>query len=457
MVSTWSGRSVTSDPGTLISATVSITASSYIVKQSAVTYTLSFLNLDAIPVSGYIVLGIPVDIPASTSVNDINSNCAAAKNSGSVSSTPCTAIQNTSGIFVTFTSIFSSAAAAAGSNITLQIISSLTNPPSTKAVSSFSIQTYDGQGYLIDQLLTGLSITMATAAPFNSLSVSSLSRVNSAITSYTFTFNQPSSMDSGGSIVIVFPTNVVPQSGATCTDGSSNPLTCTALTGQSMRITLPAIPVNSDFVVKISAVKNGPSLKPSGPFKLTTFASDAVSKYSEDSSTLTITNSEDSVIPSLNYTFTPMTYGTAVDLSIVFTPTNSSIGYVYVTLAPDFVLTSVSCTASSYIGITGGSCTASSNIVNVTGTFSTSSNIGVTITGFKAPKAASSQVTTIRTFDNSGSGFEIDTYSAIAFTTLCTMPCMECLSASPTVCVKCYTDTTITPKIYLDVANSNCV
>lgn len=451
LVSTGTGGSITSDPSTLNSFNVIISASDYTVEKSSVSYTISFINKNSIPTQGSILLGIPPAIIPSTTITNINSNCLYSVNSTTLLSTPCLALSNTSGIFVNFTSLFNAGGVIANSNITLQISSSLTNPASTKVVSSFSIATYDSQAFLIDSLSTGLSIQMTNPSAFNTLKGSQLSKINSDITTYTFTFNQPSAILPGVFLALVFPLTIIPQPNATCSDGSSNALSC-SVSGSSVNVTLPATNSNTDITVKVVGIKNSFSIKPNNPITVTTYDSDGISKYSFDNSKIIITNTINSAYISLNSSFTPLFYGSPITLTISIQPNSYSIGYMLISLASDFVINTLSCTGM--VGITTGSCSFSTNVVNLTGTFLVSLNIGLSIKGITSAKAATSQTTTVTTYDTSG--FSIDSTNNIIFATYCTLPCMGCTN-NPNNCTSCYTDTTITPNIFLDSLNNNCV
>lgn len=212
-----------------------------------------------------------------------------------------------------------SAAAPKASAISLQIISSLVNPSSTKTVSSFAISTYDASDFSIDQINAGISITMKYSAAFSNIVIAPDSKTNSAITNYKFTITQPSAIEAGGILRIVFPATVIPQSDVSCSP------TCTSIGSNTLRVVLPAITSNTAFDVTVSRVKNPPSFAESAVFAFNSYASDGTSAYSNDSSHK-IQNNVPSTILSVPYTFTPKIYGsTATTLSFSFTPTYSQI------------------------------------------------------------------------------------------------------------------------------------
>jgi hypothetical protein len=130
-VSSGTSGPIISIANTLQISSVQITPSDKTVKKSSTTYKISFINFNPIPVNGYIIVGIPPTISASTSVSDINSRCYYSINSTTLASTSCTATSNSSGIFINFNSFFG-LGILSNSNITLEITNSFTNPSSTK-------------------------------------------------------------------------------------------------------------------------------------------------------------------------------------------------------------------------------------------------------------------------------------------------------------------------------------
>jgi hypothetical protein len=202
-VATGTMGNVTATASTLNSLTVSIIPSSYTVQASSVDYTISFTINNPIPISGYILLGIPYGVAAI--INSVSGNCFAAIASGTLSSTPCTGVDSGTNYVVTFPSIFLSQGVPGGSNITLKVAKIFTNPVSTETVSSFTLATYTNSNHLIDQLTSGLSIAMTTPANFMAVSVSSSSVVNSALANYTFQLSQISPLAASSRLDVVFP------------------------------------------------------------------------------------------------------------------------------------------------------------------------------------------------------------------------------------------------------------
>lgn len=193
-VATGSMAPITATASTLNSLQVTITPSSSVVRATQVDYSVKFTINNPIPIGGYIILGIPYGID--TTVASASGNCFAAIDAATLSSTTCSGTDNSTArmYYITFSNMFQSAGVTGSSNITLKANKIFTNPISTEAVSSFSLATYTSGNFLIDRLSEGLSVSMATAADFISVSASSSSNVNSQIATYTFQLSQISPM-----------------------------------------------------------------------------------------------------------------------------------------------------------------------------------------------------------------------------------------------------------------------
>ena len=112
---------------------VHVTPSYSKVLASSVSYTLTFNNLDPIPIGGYILVGIPPEIMVS---NPSALVCQASQATNLAQLTNCSLVNSNQK--VNFTILFNSTNAAANTTLTLTISNIFTNPPTTW-VSSFSI------------------------------------------------------------------------------------------------------------------------------------------------------------------------------------------------------------------------------------------------------------------------------------------------------------------------------
>lgn len=445
-VSTGVMGSVTAIAAALNSTNVLITPSSYRVYDSNVAYAISFLTTNSIPVGGYVVMGVPYAIP--TAITSVGTMCLGAINSAALSSVACTAINNTAnGLYeITFTNLFASQGVSAAGNVTLKVTSVFTNPISTESVGSFSLTTYTSSGYMIDRLATGLNVAMTIPADFSSVVITPASKVNSAVTSYTFTLAQPSQFGSGSKLQITFPAEIIPQSSTTCND-SSSALVC-SVNAQTVTVSLLNTVSNSNFTVIVGAAKNYASLKPSGAFGFATRTSTG-GYYSQNLNSLTISNAVPSSFPSLTSVFSPQILSTGVTVSITLTPSSAVTGSIVLSLASSFQISSLSCSLSF-----SGSCNVASNAVTIT-SVAGSSSLSFTVSGMVSPKVVPTDFSSLTTYD-SGNYIIDQSTSSIIFGVNCTLPCRTC-STTATTCTSCYNDSAITTKMYFNSGTSNCV
>lgn len=441
---------ITATTATISANNVTIVPSSYIVGSTGVSYTVSFVTGNAIPLNGFIVLGIPLAIQ--TTASSISSNCLSSIGAATPTSTVCTATSNTSNYIVNFTKLFQSAGIAANITLNLRVANIFTNPQSTLPVSSFSIATYSATGYLIEQISSGLSISMTTPADFTSATVSATSQVNSATTEYTFTLGQTSPLSASSFLDVVFPAEVS-LNNPTCKDLTGTILSC-SVSSKTVSVTLPSTAVASSFGVKINGVVNPPSQKPSSRFGFRTRTPDGVGKYSENLSSVSITNTVPSVFPYISGTFTPQTLKSSVTTNIVFTPSNQNIGSAILNIATSFTVATLSC--QSFLAFSG-SCTQSgsnSHNLNLTGTF-TNGNMSFSVAGLTTGTTIPSDYSVFTTYDSSGYIMD-QSKTDIIFVHKCTLPCRTC-SGTLTTCASCYNDSAITSAIFYYSQGSSCL
>jgi hypothetical protein len=444
-VSTGAMGSITATPASLNNSNVQITPSSYVVKDSNVAYTVSFLTTNAIPMGGSVMLGIPYSIQ--TAITLMGGVCYGAT-SGSLGSVTCSGVNNASSNMyeITFTNLFASQGVAAGANITFKVTSIFTNPVSTDAVGSFSLTTYTSGGYMIDRTNSGLTVAMTIPADFSSVSINPASKVNSAVTSYTFTLAQPSAFSSGSKLDIIFPTEIVPQSSTSCTDGASSTLACT-VSSQTVTVSLPATVANNNFSVSVATVKNYFSLKPSGRFGFATRSSFG-GYYSQNLSSITVANNVPSAFSSLSATFSPQELSSTLTTSITFQSSNT-ISSLTLSFAATFLVGTLGCSLSF-----SGSCTTSSNTVTIN-SISGPASMVFSISGLTSPKAVPTDYSTLTSYDSNSYIIDQST-DKIIFILNCTMPCRTCSSTTST-CTACYNDSTITTSNYFNSGTSKCV
>jgi hypothetical protein len=384
-------------------------------------------------------------------VGSITGQCFLSNNNVTYSSTPCTATTTSTASQVNFTSVAPSFAIASNSTIYLRVTTIFTNPANTLSVGSFSVATYSNTGFLIDRLAVGLNVAMKTPADFADVQVNATSKTNSGVGNYTVQLIQGSTFLASSFLDILLPTEITPSISTTkCFDITTNaPLTCN-VTSSLIIVNLSSTTSKSLFGVILTNIKNPPSLKPSGTFGFRTRTPDTIGIYSLNLSTVSVTNTIPSAFIQVAGQFTPQTLNSSITANISFTPTSSITGWIVVSLASSFNLSTVQC--QSFSAFTG-SCAVSGNNVNITGNFG-SSLMSVTITGISSPTTLPTDSTTVTSYDSSGSIIDQIT-SGIVFSISCALPCRTCSSAG--VCTSCYNNTVVTPNVFYNSGTNECL
>lgn len=149
--------------------------------------------------------------------------------------------------------------------------SSITNPRSTKPSSTFTFSTETSDGYQIEQITSGVTVTMTSVNAFTSISLSSSSLVNSASNNLTFTLLSPSQLIDGDKLSITFPTQVTLPTSFTCTGVTNldSSLTC-SLSSRTLTITMnfttDTITAGTSFSLKLASITNPSSTSPTDTF-----------------------------------------------------------------------------------------------------------------------------------------------------------------------------------------------
>lgn len=170
------GITLTTVPNPILTATASVTPSSF-VTYALTSYTISFTLSDSIPAFGYITINFPPTITFGT-VALVNA---------SFVTTFCSL--SASNNVATLSNCFPSGM----SNLNLSIqLSGIYNPPSKQPTSSFSLFTYGPNGQ-VNNITSGVIVTMTTPATSTAFSVSPLSPVVHSFVQYNigFTFAVP--------------------------------------------------------------------------------------------------------------------------------------------------------------------------------------------------------------------------------------------------------------------------
>jgi hypothetical protein len=393
---------ITATAATIDFTKASVSASNRVNSATAVTYYLSFVIANAIPAGGYILAYFPTAIVFDTAA--AASSCQIMLDSGTATSTTCTAILSTSYIF-NFTNPLSSGAAV-NTNITLVISASATNPTSTRPFQPFSIYTYHSNGALIASLVNALSYSTTTASTFSSHTVTRVSNTNAALTTYTVTITQIGQLEANGIIEVTFPARVQPNTNSTCslTYNSATSTVACSLSGQIFTVTsIPsAIAGGTPFSLAFTNIRNPYSFTSLTGFASVTKTANNLYIYSSGTSPTILQNTVATPFTSITYSYSPRQFGTTVTLQLSFEFSQYTVIPSYLLLSVDTYFTVGVLTCSSFLNFIGTCSNVSSNTIRIDGTFN-NSVMGLTVGGFSSPNAApsGSTFTTLASFDSS--------------------------------------------------------
>jgi len=307
MVDTGPISGVTATVATIDYTKVVISSSSLITSDTAVTYYFSFVVANPISVGGYIVLSYPLNIVFGLST--VSSNCQIMINSGTPLSTPCSGSSSSSSYIFNYSNPLPSTAATVGTNITLIIANSATNPPSTQQVGPFSLQTYSSDGTIIANLLNSLSYQVTTPNSFTFNQFSRLSNQNAAITTYTITLTQIATLQPSDLLFVTFPSSLVPYSNSSCSITYMNitsVVTC-GLTNYTFKIVSLSSSIigGNIFSITFTNIKNPLSYSPLTGFLVASRTATNAYAYSSSTSTNSLSDSVPSLFKSVTYLYSP--------------------------------------------------------------------------------------------------------------------------------------------------------
>lgn len=277
----------------LLTATVSTLSGAGAVPDSynaydSTIYTFSINTTANIPIGGVLTVTLPDDLSIPNPTFTANS-CAFRRNligsnrkltsNGLDSTFYCTATSNS----VTVVDGFQSEHVA-GSETILFDIEGILNPRSLEPSASFSFLTQTSDNYDIQELTSGVTVTMLTVSEFNTVSLSSTSLVNSASTNLTFSMNAPNLLLDEDILTITFPSQLTLGSSPTC-EGITNlatSLVCT-LSGFELSIELNFVSddlvANNGFVFMVTDITNAASTEPSDDFGFSIESSEGIHFY----------------------------------------------------------------------------------------------------------------------------------------------------------------------------------
>ena len=260
---------LTSTVGTLTSVTASPTS---LVAYSTTSYTFTIIPARDIPSGGKLLITLPseISIPNPT----FAANSWAARRNLREKTRSLASVGLDSSFFWSCTSStiqinegFSTSSFSAGGTIQFDI-SGVRNPVSLQQSSSFSAITQTSGSYAIDQLTTGITVTMTSTSELQLVSLSSTSLINGASNNLSFNISSPSDLVDGDKVRVIFPSQVtlpttVSWVGITNLAAS---LTCSK-TSQTIDITLEfsastILAAGNVFRLRIDSITNPTSTRP---------------------------------------------------------------------------------------------------------------------------------------------------------------------------------------------------
>lgn len=267
---------------------------------------------------------------------------------------------------------FSSEYLKENSNV-MFIINGVINPSSTKPTSSLIVTVYDKNLYKIAQITSGIVVT-ASAGILNDVVISVLENQIGKKNCYTFSFVLNHPVPNGGSVFIVFPSEIVPDN----TSGScfylpvgtalSADALCEITDGKNLKITngFPNGNVTNIVILEINNVMNSLYPTVTGGFSIATYT-DSKFEYKIDTFLGGPLQFSPGTIKSLLVEPKSLVTGDVTDYVLTFT-TEKTIpmkSYIEVYIPPEISYGSISC--STILGFDSSvSCSINSNWLNIT-------------------------------------------------------------------------------------------
>lgn len=212
-----------------------IVAPTSLVAYALTKYTFTIIPAHTLPIGSYILITIPSDISIPNPTYTGNSCSYSRRNLGYQDSETdegivilessnnrilaSTGLQNTFSCTATTTQIqvnngFQNAAFSSGGTISFDI-DGIKNPVSLKPTSTFTAVTRTSASYDIDQLLSGITVTMTSVSQLQSVSLSSSTLINGASNSLSMSVSSPTDLSAGFKLIVVFPSQVTLPSSVT--------------------------------------------------------------------------------------------------------------------------------------------------------------------------------------------------------------------------------------------------
>ncbi|CAG9327887.1 unnamed protein product [Blepharisma stoltei] len=359
----------TSTPGDLTSATVKFYDGNSKVNSQSI-YSFDFLKTNPVPSGSNIIVTFPSEISINGFIQTIYGVF------GFDSIYPNFSL---SGQILTITSPISQYQTE-DKVINFQV-TSCKNPPSNKPTASIQILIQTSDGYSIDQITTGLSITAVAGTAKISSVVPTNTQIN-AVTTYAFTFNSNEAILSGCGILITAPSGISIENRDTgsctsITSGLSSSALCSVTNNKNIYITngFPSDFGTGNVSFSLNKITNPSTISTTGTFTLQVYIDSnfqyLISQISQISITATAgTLSSVNISPSSSTTGDIATY----TFTIATSNTIPTGGILLVYLPSDI---SISDTTSACSFISGfestAKCTLTSTSITITNCFAISS------------------------------------------------------------------------------------
>lgn len=338
LIGTDSSLSIQASSGSLSSVMI---LPKTLVTGEDVNYMFIIFTSNTIPIKGHIFIQFPPEIV----ILKLNAKCL--NLSGFESTFTCTL----TGSSITITRGFETGSFSPGS-LSFSV-DSVMNPSTTKTSSSFKIYTYS-YGYIIDSMITGLTITSETPHPLISASISSSSSFVGEYADFTFSMTPFNPFYNNGAIIITSPSEITFPQAPNCVVGTViSSITCSLLDDRTLKaaVTLNSDYTGSNFHFVVKNIQNPKTTRETSSFTLTTMIDNYLIDSSSSEITVQATNpsqlSQLSIIPTASGINEITTY----KVTLLNTYTIPLGGYISIILPPEIIIAStMKCKyADSYI------------------------------------------------------------------------------------------------------------
>lgn len=432
-----SGLVLQAAPTTLASA--DLVPSSLTVAATS-TYTLTFKNRNTLPAGSQIALSFPIDFSSSGGVSLVSFI-------SSSNNIPGCTISVAGSMKFNFSNCFPSGIPA---QTTLVLsLSNILNPTSTKPSASLQLETFYN-GYLMEYLYSGITVTMTTPAALSFAAVVPTDTTVNAVTSYLVSLSFSQTHYSGDSVIITIPSTITLRTGLTCSSSVGGlTVSCLQQSANVIRVTMTGT-IGSSLAVTISNFQNN-WFANANIFTIQTTTNSSTNTFYVEESTVTVTMTPASLTVSYVGTNSLALLSSSI-LSLRITspftlaPSNPSLVKITVQLPSDFVGTA-SCSAS----LSGSVCSFSGSTYTISSLTSFTNTVNLTFT------ATAGYFTTSGSFSSSLNYNDsiVAADSTLTVSPYCISPCKGCAS-NATQCTSCL-PTPYTINNYLFSANRSCL